>query len=107
MPAKRITSSQKQARERFNREVGARLRVVREVMGFQQNEFGRKAGIASNTYHQIEKGTKRPSLENAIALCDAHGLTLDYIFRGDTGDLRHSVGQTIEALAHARNDTCS
>lgn len=78
--------------------------MAREVLGLGQGEFGRRAGIAPNAYNMIELGERLPSVEVAIALCDAHGLTLEYIFRGDTGDLRHSLASAIEALSAARSD---
>lgn len=88
----------------FKRQVGRRLRIAREVIGLAQGEFGRRAGISSAAYNMIESGERMPSIEYAIALCDAHRLTLEYIFRGDPGDLPHSIGRAIEALMHARQD---
>lgn len=88
----------------MRREVGQRLRVVREVYGMNQAEFGRRAHLAPNTYNMIELGSKLPSVFVAIALCDAHGLTLDYIYRGDPSDLSAPVRRAIEALSTARRE---
>ena len=60
--------------------------------------------MEATAYNRIELGLVLPSVEVAIALCDAHGLTLDYIFRGDTGDLKHSVAEGIKVLRAARSD---
>lgn len=88
-------------RDRLRKDVAKRLLMVREVMGLQQAEFGRRAGLAANTYNMIEKGERLPSIEVALDLCDAHGLTLEYIFRGDPGDLRHSLAVALEAVTQA------
>lgn len=104
MPKPHLTPEQRAARDAMRRNVGERLRWVREVLGMSQREFGRRAGLGSNTYNQVELGLKMPSIEMAIAICDAHGLTLDYIFRGDTGDLKHSVAEGIKILRAARNE---
>lgn len=45
------------------------------------------AGIAPNTYNQWEKGKQPPALDQAIRLCDVHGLTLDWIYLGDASGL--------------------
>lgn len=100
----RLTPEQRAARTKLRRLVGERLRWVREVIGLSQREFGRRAGMEATAYNRIELGLVLPSVEVAIALCDAHGLTLDYIFRGDTGDLKHSVAEGIKVLRAARSD---
>jgi DNA-binding XRE family transcriptional regulator len=84
--------------------IGARLKLTREVLGMQQNEFCARADIATNTYNQYEMGKKRPSIENAIALCDAYDLTLDWIYRGDPSGLRYETADAIKALRLARED---
>ena len=68
----------------------------------QQNEFCERARIATNTYNQFEKGKKRPSIENALRLCEAYGLTLDWIYRGDPSALRFSMADAIKALKEER-----
>lgn len=97
-----MTEAERAEAQRLRKDVGQRLRVVREVLGLNQVEFGRRAGLAANTYNMIEGGTKLPSISVAIALCDAHGLTLDYIFRGDPSDLSAAVRRAIDALNVAR-----
>lgn len=104
MAKTRKTEDEKNRLDLMRKEVGRRLRVVREVYGLNQAEFGRRAGLASNTYNMIELGVKLPSVFVAIAICDAHGLTLDYIFRGDPSDLSAPVRRAIEALSTARRE---
>jgi transcriptional regulator with XRE-family HTH domain len=84
--------------------IGARLALTRQVYGLAQNEFCARARIATNTYNQYEKGERRPSVENAIALCDAYDLTLDWIYRGDPSGLRYNTADAIKALKSARNN---
>jgi len=82
--------------------VGERLRLTRQITGLDQGEFAGRAGIAPNTYNQIEKGKKYPSTEKAIALCEAYDLTLDWIYRGDPSGLRYQTADAIKALRTAR-----
>ncbi len=90
--------------EALRRATGRRLAIVREVFGLQKGEFGKRAGIGATAYSMIESGERLPSVQVAIALCEAYGLTLDYIFRGDAGDIRHSLATAIEALSSARSE---
>lgn len=82
--------------------IGLRLELTRQVLGLPQNEFCGRAEIATNTYNQYERGKKRPTIENAIALCDAYDLTLDWIYRGDPSGLRYDTADAIKALKLAR-----
>jgi transcriptional regulator with XRE-family HTH domain len=78
--------------------IAARLRLTRRVIGLGQYEFANRANIAGNTYNQYEQGKKRPTIENAMALCHEYGLTLDWIYAGDPGNLPYTLAKAIEAL---------
>lgn len=78
--------------------VGRRLRLTREALRLTQAEFAGRAGIAGNTYGQYETGARLISPKRAIELCEAHGLTLDWIYRGEPGDLPYKLASAIKAL---------
>ena len=82
--------------------IGQRLELTRQVLGLAQNDFCARAKIATNTYNQYERGKKRPTIENAVALCDVYDLTLDWIYRGDPSGLRYHTADAIKALRQAR-----
>lgn len=90
--------SRKQATESLKLEVGRRLRVTRLALGMQQNEFAKRADIAANTYSMYESGDRLLTVESALALCSAHSLTMDWLFRGIPGDLPHKLGNAVIAL---------
>jgi transcriptional regulator with XRE-family HTH domain len=83
--------------------VGRRLRLTREALRLTQREFAERAGIATNTYGQYEVGTRLISPKRAIELCETHSLTLDWIYRGDPGDLPYKLAAAIRALADLDN----
>ena len=85
-----------------NEAIGERLRLTRMVFGLAQGDFAQKASIAANTYNQFERGRKRPSIENAIALCDTFNLTLDWIYRGDASGLPYRLHEAIKSIREAR-----
>lgn len=94
-PMRDLSSRHKQA-------IGQRLALTRQALGLQQNEFADRAGLAANTYNQFETGKNRPSVEAALALKDAYGMTLDWIYDGDMSGLRFQLGDAIKALIAAR-----
>jgi len=67
--------------------IAARLRATRGAFGLGQNEFARRAGIATNTYNQYEQGRNLPRLDLANQICDVFSVTLDWIYRGDRSGL--------------------
>lgn len=83
--------------------IADRLQLTRAVLGLSQGEFAKGAGLAANTYNQYENAKKRPSLEGAIALCEAYDLTLDWIYRGDPSGLPYRTADAIKAIRQARS----
>ena len=75
--------------------IAHRLRATRAALGLEQAPFCRRAGIAPNTYNQFERAKGRPSLDMALKLCDAYGLTLDWIYRGDPSGLPYELARSL------------
>ena len=82
--------------------IGERLRLTREALGLSQIAFARAAKISASSYNQYEKGGTRPSIDQAIRLCDAHRITLDWIYMGDNSGLKTQLHEAIKALRQAR-----
>lgn len=62
--------------------IGQRIRLVRTITGLTQEEFAKRAGLSREQINNYERGEKRPSINAAVAICEAHGLTLDYLYLG-------------------------
>ncbi|AWB21214.1 XRE family transcriptional regulator [Methylobacterium currus] len=78
--------------------IGARLKLVREALELSQAEICRRAGIATNTWNNYEKGKNRISLDEALKVANATGIPLDYIYRGIDAFLPVHVGDGIRRL---------
>lgn len=78
--------------------VGQRLKLTRIALRLTQREFAERASIATNTYGQYEQGARLISPKKAVDLCDAHNLTLDWIYRGEPGNLPYKLADAIKAL---------
>lgn len=87
---------------RSRAEIGKRLALARAVVGTGQADFAEKAGIAQNTYNQYERGKKRPSVDNALKLCDTYMLTLDWIYRDDPSGLPYRLADSLRDLRKAQ-----
>ena len=95
--------SQPDLTDRERKGVGARLRLTRQALGYDQGEFAHRAGLKQSAYNQYEQGVNMPSLVAAHALCDTYHLTLDWIYRGETHSLRRSTETAIMGLYMARH----
>jgi len=67
--------------------IGARLTLIREIAALTQAQLGRAIGVSQGTVSAFESGARPPGLKSGHAICDALGVTLDYIYRGDTSGL--------------------
>lgn len=56
------------------------LRVARKAAGLEQEELASRSGISQGTISRIERGSPAPSVETALALARALGLTVEDLF---------------------------
>jgi DNA-binding XRE family transcriptional regulator len=87
------------------RAVAERLRLTRlglararKISDLPQAEFYRLAGISSQAGNNYEQGARRIQLDQAIKLCDAHRLTLDWIYRNEPSGLPYDIQVAIADL---------
>ena len=64
-------------------EIGKRIRELRLQHGWSQTELGRKIGVNKSVISFYELGTRFPTYENLLRICDVFNVTADYILRGD------------------------
>jgi transcriptional regulator with XRE-family HTH domain len=67
--------------------IGGRIEAARSFLGKTQTEFAQGISATQSACSGWETGDRPPGVRTANKLCDAYGLTLDYIFRGDTGGM--------------------
>jgi hypothetical protein len=66
------------------REVGERLRLVRDRLGLSEPEAAAAMLITLRTYRKWERGERHGNNTNGVlASCRKHGMTLDWLFAGD------------------------
>lgn len=79
----------KKAPEPENVRIGERLRWSRLAIerGGTQEGYAERAGLGRNVYSAWESGSRRITLEGALALCKTYNLALDWIYFGRIGTI--------------------
>jgi transcriptional regulator with XRE-family HTH domain len=62
--------------------IAERLILTREALGLKQAAFARLVGIEPQALNNYESGLRRISVDQAIKICAATGVSLDWIYRG-------------------------
>lgn len=65
-----------------NEAIAERLIRTREAMGLNQAQWCRLTGIEPQAWNNYESGLNRISINQAIKVCQATGVTMDWIYRG-------------------------
>jgi DNA-binding XRE family transcriptional regulator len=63
-------------------DIAIRLRWHRDLLGLTQKEYAEKIGQKRATINNWESGDYRLSLDGALALRKAYGLSLDFMYEG-------------------------
>jgi len=89
----------------FAIDIARRLQVTRRALEYNtQAEFAAAAGIGRTNYTQAESGSRVLSLNMALQLYDAFGITLDWLYRGDRSGLRAKLRDNIRAIERGDAD---
>ncbi len=67
----------------MNREIGAKIRKLRELQRISQCELAHKAGIAQSTLSYIENGKKIPQFDTLSAICRGLDISILELFSYD------------------------
>lgn len=71
------------------RELGQRLRALREVRGYTQEQVAEACGVQRATVTQWESGRRRPRLEHLEIMADLYDVTVDDL----TGNKPYAEGR--------------
>lgn len=64
-------------------EMGKRIRELRLQHGWSQTELGKRIGVNKSVISFYELGTRFPTYDNLLRICDVFNVSADYILRGD------------------------
>jgi hypothetical protein len=77
-------------------EIGRRLRAVREAFGgLSQKSWAEKHAFGQTQWNNWEAGARRIPVDCAERLCEAYGLTLDFVYRGRRDGLADTASKVL------------
>jgi len=79
----------------YKDEVGARLAATRRALELDAKALCEQIVVAQNTYSQWENGKNLPDMTAMKRLAERHGVTLDWIYRGDPRGLPHFLASKL------------
>jgi transcriptional regulator with XRE-family HTH domain len=108
MPRPRATTKRTPARPitvksptDIDREVGRRLRALREEAGISQTTLGERSGITFQQVQKYENGMNRLSISRLIEFCDALGVPASQVLDG-LATARQPKADPLQALRTER-----
>ncbi|MGJ0895705.1 helix-turn-helix domain-containing protein [Thomasclavelia ramosa] len=82
------------------KETGLRIKNIREIHGYSQEEFSARLNISRNYLSKIEIGLKYPSIDLLVEISLFGEVSMDYLILGKTQnrDIKEMVRTMIEKL---------
>lgn len=69
----------------MDKEVGKRIKSVREKTGLSQKDFGLRLGVSLPTISRVEKGHRLPDVQLVINMTEQFGCDLNWLLIGEGG----------------------
>jgi transcriptional regulator with XRE-family HTH domain len=66
----------------MKKEIGKRLKLIREAKGLNQNDLGLSLGIQYQHVSKYERGESVPTWENLIKLIDQYNVNINWLLTG-------------------------
>lgn len=79
----------------MKKEIGERIRNIREEMGLTKEAFAKSLGISGQYLGIVERGASCLSVNKLKALCDLTGLSADYILFGKDETIVNKTRETL------------
>ncbi len=83
----------------MKKEIGLRIRDIREKMNLTKEELAEKLGISGQYLGMIEKGKNNISIENLKILCDLSGFSSDYILFGKEENITDNTKKLLQKFS--------
>lgn len=81
---------------RDRKAIAERLKLTREALGLKQAAFARMVGIEPQAVNNYETGLRGISVDQAVKICAATGISLDWIYRGISAGLPVNLATALQ-----------
>jgi transcriptional regulator with XRE-family HTH domain len=89
-----------------NKEVGIRIRNIRQSNGLSQSSFGEKVGNAHKSLvSKWERGENLPNNERINTIAELGNISVNELLHGDPVDNKIEVGKRIKQIRLSKGDT--
>lgn len=82
--------------------IAARLTILRGALDLTQASMADLIGAKPQAWGNYETGTRRIRVDEALRLCSALGVTLDWIYRGNMSQLPVELAEKIQLERRAQ-----
>ncbi len=79
----------------MKKEIGARIKCIREQMGLTKEAFAKSLGVSGQYLGIVERGESCLSVNKLKILCDLTGLSADYILFGKDETIVNKTKETL------------
>jgi transcriptional regulator with XRE-family HTH domain len=86
-------------------EIAHRLVLTRQALEISQVLMAKRVGATPQAWNNYETGRKRISIDQALRLCIATGVDLDWIYRGEMDGIPSALLDKIMAILGEPNRT--
>jgi transcriptional regulator with XRE-family HTH domain len=83
------------------KEVGKKVRTLRKLKGYTQEELGEKTSLSYKFIGEIERGEVNPSLNSLISIANALGIKINALFPDETDIFHKFSPQDIQIIKRA------
>ena len=85
--------------------IGRRIRENRLLANYSQEQLAWEAGLSATYISYIESGTKKPSLESLVSICNVLGITVDKLLSGNQKHAEFDYQTDISFLMRSTSPT--
>lgn len=75
----------KNQKRKINKQIGARVKAVREASAYTQERFAEEIGLSIQHVSNLERGITGPSISTIIKMSKVLGVSCDYLLLGRSG----------------------
>lgn len=86
-------------KDKYNNEVGYRIRSARETMGLSREGFSELCDISASFLSDVERGNKSITIKTLNKICTVTNVSADYIVFGD-----HKKNENISTILEMLNN---
>jgi transcriptional regulator with XRE-family HTH domain len=69
--------------EQYRKEIGVRIRTVRQKSGLSQTEFAKRVGCSQPSIVRFESGTRMPESYLVKMICEQFGCRIEWLVMGE------------------------